>query len=352
MSLLINYVPLAAVRFMCKNNMFMEPLITIAIPTYNTPINDFKRSMASALNQDYQNLEILISDQSQDDIIANYCFELAKNDKRISYHKNSELSGGVYKNREWLLANFKGDYLSFLDSDDYIDLNVISSLYKAIKSFQNCENAISYCDFIKVSDKKSVEPSTPSVSICEIGSDDIFTYSLINGFDAVWRMLFPKKLVFKMIVEEKNGFDDMQIVANAAIFAKHLVKVTGPRYFYYMNSNSIMHSDNYPLLQAYKAYNYRQDLYAKLRQKRLPELDVFSTLEKAKLECVNYDGFDCSNLRHTKKELKSLLKENKNMLLPKGVSRQAKLLCLSPLMFAYLFRKHRHVQTNSNHPTK
>ena len=106
-----------------KQNMEMKelPLITIAVTCYN--IKDYlKRSIESVCNQTYKNLEILLVDDGSTDGSEKMCDEYAQKDSRIRViHKKN---GGPSEARNMAIEQAKGDYIAFVDGDDWIDDNM------------------------------------------------------------------------------------------------------------------------------------------------------------------------------------------------------------------------------------
>ena len=105
-------------------------LITIIVPIYNVKPY-LSRCIESIINQDYKKLEIILVDDGSNDGSSELCDEYVKKDKRIKviHQKNSGIS--ITRNVATDLA--KGKYIAYVDSDDYIELDYISYLYKLIK---------------------------------------------------------------------------------------------------------------------------------------------------------------------------------------------------------------------------
>lgn len=107
-------------------------LISVVIPVYN--IEDYlERCVNSVCRQTYKNMEILLVDDGSTDGSGALCDELAKKDDRIRvFHK---ANGGSSSARNLGVAQAKGEYVGFVDSDDYIDSNMYELLYGAIEEY-------------------------------------------------------------------------------------------------------------------------------------------------------------------------------------------------------------------------
>lgn len=121
-----------------------KDLISVIIPVYNVE-KYLIRCVDSVINQTYKNLEIILVNDGSTDSSGNLCDELENNDDRIKViHKEN---GGLSDARNTGEQESKGEYILFIDSDDYIHIDMIKSLYEQIKS----ENAdVSICGVMNV----------------------------------------------------------------------------------------------------------------------------------------------------------------------------------------------------------
>ena len=97
----------------------MEKKISIIIPVYKVE-KYLDKCVESVVNQTYKNLEIILVDDGSPDNCPKMCDEWAEKDKRIKViHKEN---GGLSDARNFGIEKATGDYLMFLDSDDYLDV--------------------------------------------------------------------------------------------------------------------------------------------------------------------------------------------------------------------------------------
>jgi len=104
-----------------------ETLVTIAIPTYNRADKYLKQTLESALNQTYENLEILVSDNCSTDNTEELV--LSYSDSRLRYFKQKE-NLGPRGNSNFLLSKAKGKYFHMFHDDDRIDHDFIETCMK------------------------------------------------------------------------------------------------------------------------------------------------------------------------------------------------------------------------------
>ena len=106
-----------------------QPLISVIVPVYNI-IPYLPRCVESLTQQTYRNLEILLVDDGSTDDTPALCDRLAQTDDRIRvFHKEN---GGPSSARNLGLEQAKGEYVGFVDSDDYVDADMYERLYRAI----------------------------------------------------------------------------------------------------------------------------------------------------------------------------------------------------------------------------
>lgn len=116
----------------------MEKLISVVLPIYN--VEDYlEKCMDSVLNQTYSNIEIILVDDGSPDSCPKMCDEYVKKDKRVKVvHKEN---GGLSDARNAGIKASNGEYITFIDSDDYVDKDYIEFLYNTIKK-ENADIAI------------------------------------------------------------------------------------------------------------------------------------------------------------------------------------------------------------------
>ena len=111
-----------------------KDLISIIIPVYNVELY-LEKCLDSIINQTYKNIEILLVDDGSKDNSGKMCDEYAKKDNRIKViHKEN---GGLSSARNCGIKNSNGKYLTFVDSDDIIELDMIESLYHLMNKYDS-----------------------------------------------------------------------------------------------------------------------------------------------------------------------------------------------------------------------
>ena len=107
----------------------MKPLITVIVPVYNVE-EHLDRCIESIINQTYKNLEIILVNDGSPDNCPALCDKWAEKDDRIRViHKTN---GGVSSARNSGINVAKGEYVGFVDSDDYISADMYELMVESI----------------------------------------------------------------------------------------------------------------------------------------------------------------------------------------------------------------------------
>jgi len=207
--------------------MITKHLITVIIPVYNVE-KYLNRCIESIINQTYKNLEIILVDDGSTDNSGKICDEYALKDNRIKViHKQN---GGVSSARNKGLEVATGEYIGFVDSDDYIEKDMYEYLYNGCVFF-NAQ--ISSCSTLfegKVIDKQKRE--------FYIQKDFIENF---NTFPcSVWNRLFKKDLIYGLRFDEHIFFGEDLLFSFFAFFKSQKVCfLKENKYNYISNTNSL-----------------------------------------------------------------------------------------------------------------
>ena len=136
--------------------MNVNPKISVIVPVYNTE-KYLKRCIDSILAQSYSDFELLLIDDGSTDASPAICDEYATNDSRVRvFHKPN---GGVSSARNLGLDNARGEWIAFVDSDDWIESEM---LYLFISKAEKTDSDIVFCNhkciMVNVSYKYSKSP--------------------------------------------------------------------------------------------------------------------------------------------------------------------------------------------------
>ncbi|MBQ9017281.1 glycosyltransferase [Candidatus Saccharibacteria bacterium] len=131
----------------------MKKKISIIVPVYNTE-KYLEKCLRSLVGQSYDNMEIILVDDGSTDNSGKICNEWAKKDKRIkAFHKKN---GGLSDARNYGLTKATGEYVGFVDSDDWVDKDMYRSLMTGCEKYGT---EIGWCNKIRVYSKKNKQES-------------------------------------------------------------------------------------------------------------------------------------------------------------------------------------------------
>ena len=269
----------------------MLPLISIIVPVYNVE-KFLDKCIISILNQSYNNIEIiLINDGSLDNSLA-ICEKYKKIDKRVKlFNKKNE---GVSSARNFGLVKSTGEFILFVDGDDYINENCINILYKSLIENHcdiSCANIISEnlngeeINLLKTNDKKH---------IFSINDYSMYNRSVYNKLFRRNCLLSSKKQVF--FDESIHYGEDALFVVQAFIRAKKIIFTPEKTYHYVIHQSSAMHNFSYKSLSELTAWNRIIDClipYPKALKEAKAQLSINS--QRILINLYRNDNFNLTN---------------------------------------------------------
>ena len=175
--------------------MVDNPLISIIIPAYNAE-KYIEECVNSTISQTYKNIEIIVVNDGSTDQTADIISALAKKDNRIKLFNKT--NGGVSSARNYGIEKSRGEYIFFIDSDDFIDPNCVEYYYSLVKKF-NAEISI-------VPMPKKIKTGENNVATTENLPEKV-----ISGKQAFLDMLYYKivisswgKMFSRKLIEENH----------------------------------------------------------------------------------------------------------------------------------------------------
>ena len=239
--------------------MYNKELISVIVPIYNVDIY-LKKCLESIINQSYKNIEIILIDDGSTDKSSIICDEYKEIDSRIMVlHKNN---GGLSSARNVGLEKATGSYIVFVDSDDYLEYNMIELLKKNIDKYKS---DISACNFYNV--KNGVRSSKEfSEKEFVLTNKDKFDYTC-NEYSCMllyaWNKLYKKEIFDNIRFPEGKLYEYIYILTDLLDKAKKVSFITKPLYSYVYRSNSLGKSFNLKHFDRIDAYDKAIDFYQK-----------------------------------------------------------------------------------------
>jgi len=205
--------------------MNANPLVSVCLPIYNTE-RFLRKCLDSIINQSYRDMEIILAVECSSDGSALIADEYAKKDSRIKIiHQKEHL--GLSGARNIGIENATGEYITFVDSDDYVELDYVDYLLKIIQETQ-ADIALSR-NFFTPRGNKQIKNDVISVCIPEDILCDIFYNRIHVG---VWNRLYKRDLIinnnirFRVLSKAGEGMHfNSQIMPKAKSIGVGLRKV-------------------------------------------------------------------------------------------------------------------------------
>lgn len=223
-----------------------EKLLSVIVAIYNVePYLD--RCLSSIVTQTYSNLEIILVDDGSTDGSSSICEEWAQRDKRVKViHKKN---GGAGYARNYGLEAATGEYVAFVDSDDYLEPEMYRQLMQEAAS--NKIDCV-YCGF------RQQLPSLQFADVIEMGEmrygkDDIEHLSRRFVMDfcgnrlnfGIWHGVFRKELInFRFVNERENMSEDLLFTLMFLRNCKSFSYIPSALYNYMFNANSLSRNYN------------------------------------------------------------------------------------------------------------
>lgn len=211
-------------------------LISIIVPVYKVE-KYLERCVRSILNQSYRNLEIILVDDGSPDMCGQICDEMASLDNRIKvYHKEN---GGISDARNYGVERANGEYIGFVDSDDYIHERMYEELYKAIKK---SSTLIVECGLTRIYKNKERPHYIGEDYFLVINRQGYLKEFLENKrvYGSVWCKLIHKDIAKRIKFPTGKIYEDAFYNLELIKHVDSYTLISGNYYYYYMREGSIV----------------------------------------------------------------------------------------------------------------
>lgn len=214
-----------------------KKVISVIIPVYNVEPY-LRQCVDSVLNQTYRNLEIFLVDDGSTDNCSILCDQIAKIDPRVKViHKEN---GGLSDARNAALDICTGEYVAFVDSDDYVEKDYIETLYTLLVDF---DVDISVCSYYNLIDDIA-SPAEEQRIVEKYTKEQIIKFILTERLvsTTAWGKLFRRKLFCEVRFPKGRIYEDLFTTWKLVDQVDFVACTTIPKYYYRKNPYSIMNS--------------------------------------------------------------------------------------------------------------
>lgn len=285
-------------------------LITVIVPIYQAE-KFLDRCITSIVEQTYWNLEIILIDDGSTDDSLRICKQWEQKDSRvIVIHQNNS---GVSKARNVGISNANGKYIMMLDSDDYMQSQMIERMYKII---QNPNVDLVICGFERGNQNESkfyyanqdnYEIICAEAALRRIYEDDEKALQYV----VPWAKLYKQELFKDICYPEGKIFEDIYVTHEILFRCKKIAVMDAKLIYYYQHSESIMnqrfHAGKLDYLDALKG---RITFY---KQNKLNELESIAYDEY--LHSLIWEYSRARDILSNKTEMKKIKKSYRDSYL-------------------------------------
>lgn len=249
----------------------MKVLVSIIIPIYNVE-KYLEKCIKSIINQTYRNLEIILINDGSTDESAKICEAYKELDNRIIFINKKNGGAASAKNEGLKVA--KGDYITFVDSDDFVELDMIEYMVNTIKKYNSDIVQCSFTNLYKNTEKFKQDKIIEQ----KIGSKD-FLELFITKWDSslFWNKLFKREVIENVFFKEGRCIDDEFFTYKCVINSKSIVTSNKIVYNYRMRKSGVMKSERSQKQILKDRVDYLYERYELVRK-------IYKDLDKSFLE--------------------------------------------------------------------
>jgi glycosyltransferase involved in cell wall biosynthesis len=218
--------------------MDKRPLISVIVPIYNVE-SYLEECVNSLLKQSYLNLEIILVNDGATDNSPNICDFYQKQDERI--HVIHKSNGGLSDARNKGIDASNGEYLIFVDSDDKVHIDFISTLYSTLIS---ADAQLAICMLFPFKDSIEIPDITLNSQQIVYSKTEVFNsfyrYDLSPNFVVAWNKIYHKSLFKSLRYPLGKKHEDEFVIHHIYYQCKKIVLNYSKLYYYRQREGSIM----------------------------------------------------------------------------------------------------------------
>lgn len=289
--------------------------LSIIVPIYKVKKEYLDKCIDSLIKQSYKDIEIILVDDGSPDKCGEYCDQYAKSDNRIKViHQKNQ---GVSVARNTGIDNASGEWLLFVDGDDWLEKDacdvyaniidneknidlIISKSYIYKSNTEKNENYSYYKGKTVIQDKKEIYDS---ILLSKNKSNVKFTY-----IGAPWGKCFKKDIIRKNNVNFKQGIkigEDALFNCLYLQYTNKIISIPEKTYYYRINNSSVMNNYSSKLISSYEALFFE---FSKIKNiDGIDERNYSAFVIRQLLKCLYLDIFNNNN-PNSKKDRKTKFK--------------------------------------------
>lgn len=213
----------------------MNSKISVVLPIYNVE-KYLERCLESVINQTYRNLEIILVDDGSTDCSGQICDDYAAKDERIRVlHK---VNGGLSDARNEGAKIATGEYLTYIDSDDYVMLTYVEYLYGLIEKYGTQIALCTHTVVFETGKKVPIGNGDDELLSAEACMERMLYHDVIDT--SAWAKIYSIDLAKKITYPKGKLFEDIGTTYKFFLESGQIACGYEPQYFYIVRKNSIV----------------------------------------------------------------------------------------------------------------
>ena len=323
-------------------------MISIVLPVYNAQ-EYIRKCIDSILKQSYPDWELIIVDNGSEDDSFQICHEYAKEEERI-FVLHQYRNQGVSAARNLALEKATGDYITFLDADDWVADDYLEQLLKkaegskadmVVCGYRNVLLSEREGDTLQYQEKKEQEHSSKIYH----RKEDYFIECFLNGYTHCWGVLYKRSLLDGIHFPTKITIGEDVLFLLDTIMQAEIIEVTDyDGYYYYINEQGAMNrkftvSYMDQILCWKKAKERLIDNYPSLEDKLDSILIVSAMLVVGKLSALSKEELNTfqKEMEECKEIVQKYCRRKVYRLLPAGYGVKVTIFKLSSSLYLRLY---------------
>lgn len=299
-------------------------IVSVIVPVYNVE-KYLRRCVDSILNQTYQNIEIILVDDGSPDNCGAICDDYQNTDYRVKViHKKN---GGLSDARNVAISQTSGEYITFVDSDDWVSPYYVEHLYKAVSMWQ-ADLGSSW--FENVFDKQVPQSKSEMELVkCECLTSKECLKKLLyqDGVEtSAWGKIYKRELFKQLRYPVGKLYEDIPVTYQAIKMSNRIAVISNIDYYYFQRTDSIQYQQ-FNLNKLDGVFHCRQ-LMESVKWD-YPELSSAAECRYFSTVCNILFQIHATEFEQQKNELWSEVKKyRKNVLLDNAGRKKARLAAL------------------------
>lgn len=296
--------------------------VSVIVPIFNAE-NTICRCLDSIVNQTYTNLDIVLVNDGSTDNSLNILNKYAMSDSRIKVY--NQLNRGVAATRNVGIDKAAGDYILFVDSDDWIESNMVSKMITIFERYQDCNIVFCGNDNAESTEEALKNPLNQTIIWNKKKQQEEFLlHKRMTGM--LWNKMMKVELIENIDFDETVGYgEDAQFLWKVLKKSEKMCVISDILYHHVIDKSSISHqkfsSNKYSAIKVWEEIekdvkkNYPE--WLQLVKERLVCTAIYSIYE------MNQSNY---KVKHQKKHLRNIIREDIGILVKsRNISNKMKL---------------------------